>query len=132
MVVKIDLPKSVSLTWGGQFQNFNRAKERLALLVPVSLGFIALMLLVMFRRFRWVLITVLGLPFGVAGGVLALWMRGLPFSIPAGVGFIALSGISVCTGIVLTTNLLTERSSLADGPATTNSASWAECGAAPS
>ena len=108
-VDRLDLPKSVDVAWGGQFQNFNRAKERLALLVPVSLAVIALMLLVMFQRFRWVAITILGLPFGVAGGTLALVLRGLPFSIPAGVGFIALAGISVCTGIVLTTNLLAEK-----------------------
>jgi cobalt-zinc-cadmium resistance protein CzcA len=108
-VAKLDLPKSVDVAWGGQFQNFNRAKERLALLVPVSLCVIALMLLVMFKRFRWVAIIVLGLPFGIAGGTLALVLRGLPFSIPAGVGFIALAGISVCTGIVLTTNLLAQR-----------------------
>ncbi|HEX4339325.1 MAG TPA: CusA/CzcA family heavy metal efflux RND transporter [Polyangiaceae bacterium] len=107
-VAKLELPKSVEVAWGGQFQNFNRAKERLALLVPVSLAVIALMLFMMFQRFRWVAITILGLPFGVAGGTLALALRGLPFSIPAGVGFIALAGISVCTGIVLTTNLLAE------------------------
>jgi len=107
-VAELELPKSVELAWGGQFQNFNRAKERLGLLVPVSLSVIALMLVVMFGKPRWVAITLLGLPFGVAGGTLALVLRGLPFSIPAGVGFIALAGISVSTGIVLTTNLLAE------------------------
>jgi cobalt-zinc-cadmium resistance protein CzcA len=113
-VAKLELPKSVEIAWGGQFQNFNRAKERLALLVPVSLAVIALMLVMMFKKFRWVAITILGLPFGIAGGTLGLVLRGLPFSIPAGVGFIALSGISVCTGIVLTTNLLAQP----PGPAT--------------
>jgi cobalt-zinc-cadmium resistance protein CzcA len=112
-VAKLDIPKSIDVTWGGQFQNFNRAKERLSLLVPVSLAVIALMLFIMFKRFRWVAITVLGLPFGVAGGTLALVLRGLPFSIPAGVGFIALAGISVCTGIVLTTNLLAQPAGMA-------------------
>lgn len=114
-VARLDLPKSIDVAWGGQFQNFNRAKERLGLLVPVSLGVIALMLFIMFKRFRWVAITVLGLPFGIAGGALALVLRGLPFSIPAGVGFIALSGISVCTGIVLTTNLLAQPAGAAEG-----------------
>ncbi|HVW29060.1 MAG TPA: CusA/CzcA family heavy metal efflux RND transporter [Polyangiaceae bacterium] len=107
-VAELDLPKSVELTWGGQFQNYSRAKERLGLLVPVSLGVIALMLVVMFRRPRLVLITLLGLPVAVAGGTVALVLRGLPFSIPAGVGFIALAGISVSTGIVLTTNFLAD------------------------
>lgn len=107
-VAALELPRSVELTWGGQFQNFNRAKERLTLLVPVSLAVIALMLVVMFRRPRLVTITLLGLPFGIAGGTLALVLRGLPFSIPAGVGFIALAGISVSTGIVLTQNFVAD------------------------
>jgi cobalt-zinc-cadmium resistance protein CzcA len=109
-VAALDLPRSVELAWGGQFQNFNRAKERLTMLVPVSLAVIALMLVVMFKRPRLVTITLLGLPFGIAGGTLALVLRGLPFSIPAGVGFIALAGISVSTGIVLTQNFVADRS----------------------
>jgi cobalt-zinc-cadmium resistance protein CzcA len=68
------------------------------------------MLVVMFKRPRLVTITLLGLPFGIAGGTLALVLRGLPFSIPAGVGFIALAGISVSTGIVLTQNFVADPS----------------------
>lgn len=105
-VAKLDIPKSVEVVWGGQFENFNRAKTRLALLVPVSIGVIALMLVFMFRSIRYMLITVLNLPFAVAGGVLALTLRGLPFSIPAGVGFIALCGVAVMTGIVMTQSLI--------------------------
>ncbi|MBX3185771.1 MAG: efflux RND transporter permease subunit [Labilithrix sp.] len=105
-VAKLDLPKSVEIVWGGQFQNFNRAKDRLMLLVPVAIGAIALMLVFMFRSFRYMIITVLNLPFAVAGGVLALTLRGLPFSIPAGVGFIALCGVAVMTGIVMTESLI--------------------------
>ncbi|MBC7052273.1 efflux RND transporter permease subunit, partial [Salmonella enterica subsp. enterica serovar Enteritidis] len=92
-VAQLDLPKSVEVVWGGQFQNFNRAKDRLALLVPVSIAVIGLMLVFMFRSLRYMTITLLNLPFAVAGGVLALVLRGLPFSIPAGVGFIALCGV---------------------------------------
>lgn len=98
--------KSVEVVWGGQFQNFNRAKTRLSLVVPISLAIIALMLVVMFGSARYTAVTVLNLPFAIAGGVFALVIRGLPFSIPAGVGFIALAGVSVMTGIVMTTNLL--------------------------
>jgi cobalt-zinc-cadmium resistance protein CzcA len=115
-VAKLDLPKSVEIVWGGQFQNFNRAKDRLTLLVPVAIGVIALMLVFMFRSFRYMIISVLNLPFAVAGGVLALTLRGLPFSIPAGVGFIALCGVAVMTGIVMTESLInTPRSSDVEG-----------------
>jgi cobalt-zinc-cadmium resistance protein CzcA len=106
VVAKLDIPKTVELQWGGQFQNFTRAKNRLTLLVPVALAVIALMLVVTFRSTKYMIITVLNLPFAMAGGVAALSIRDLPFSIPAGVGFIALCGVSVCTGIVMTNNLL--------------------------
>jgi cobalt-zinc-cadmium resistance protein CzcA len=103
---QVDVPKSMQVVWGGQFENFNRAKARLSVLVPVSIAVIALMLVFMFRSLRYMLITVLNLPFAVAGGVLALVVRGLPFSIPAGVGFIALCGVAVMTGIVMTQSLI--------------------------
>lgn len=105
-VKQLQLPKSMEVVWGGQFENFNRAKDRLAILVPVSIGVIALMLVFMFRSIKYMVITVLNLPFAVAGGVLALAIRGLPFSIPAGVGFIALCGVAVMTGIVMTQALI--------------------------
>lgn len=105
-VAQLDLPKNQQVVWGGQFENFNRAKARLSLLVPVSIGVIALMLVFMFRNLKYMLITLLNLPFAVAGGVLALVLRGLPFSIPAGVGFIALCGVAVMTGIVMTQSLI--------------------------
>ena len=105
-VAKIETPKSMQVVWGGQFENFNRAKARLSLLVPIAMGVIALMLVFMFRSIRYMLITVLNLPFAVAGGVFALILRGLPFSIPAGVGFIALCGVAVMTGIVMTQSLI--------------------------
>ncbi len=99
------LPPGVRVEWGGQFQNFNRAKSRLLALVPVALGVISLMLVMMFKRVSYMLVTVASLPFALGGGVLGLVVRGLPFSIPAGVGFIALAGVSVCTGIVMCGNL---------------------------
>ena len=102
----LGLPKSVEIVWAGQFQNFNRAKTRLAMLVPVSIGVICLMLVFMFRSMKLMIVTVLNLPFAVAGGLVALVVRGLPFSIPAGVGFIALCGVAVMTGIVMTESLL--------------------------
>ncbi|MBS2011754.1 MAG: efflux RND transporter permease subunit [Deltaproteobacteria bacterium] len=114
-VAKLEMPRGVEIQWGGQFQNFNRAKDRLALLAPIALAVIAVMLVVTFRSGKLTLITMLNLPFALAGGIGALALRGLPFSIPAGVGFIALAGVSVCTGIVMTTNFL---SATAEDPAT--------------
>jgi cobalt-zinc-cadmium resistance protein CzcA len=105
-VQAIELPRGVRLEWGGQFQNFIEARNDLAVLVPISLGIIALMLVITFGKIRFAVVTLLNLPFALAGGVAALWLRGLPFSIPAAVGFIALCGVSVMTGIVMTTNLL--------------------------
>jgi heavy metal efflux system protein len=106
-VATLSLPThGIELQWGGQFQNFNRAKNRLALLVPVALAVIALMLVITFKSVRYMGVTLLNLPFAVAGGVVALLARDLPFSIPAGVGFIALCGVSVMNGVVMTTNLL--------------------------
>lgn len=102
----LNIPKSVELVWGGQFQNFNRAKDRLLLLVPVAFLVIALMLVVTYKSARYMICTLLTLPFALAGGLLALVVRGLDFSIPAGVGFIAVSGVSVITGIVMTSNVI--------------------------
>lgn len=105
-VATLNLPKNVEVVWGGQFQNFNRAKARLTMLVPVAIAAIGLMLVFMFRSLRYMAITLLNLPFAIAGGVVALVVRGLPFSIPAGVGFIALCGVAVMTGIVMTESLV--------------------------
>lgn len=113
-VARLSMPRGVEVQWGGQFQNFNRAKDRLALLAPVALCVIGVMLIVSFKSARLTLITMLNLPFAIAGGIGGLALRGLPFSIPAGVGFIALAGVSVCTGIVMTTNFLA--ASPAEGP----------------
>ncbi len=103
---KIPTPTSLVIEWGGQFENFNRAKMRLLILGPLALVVVSIMLVLVFGRIRYTAVTVASLPFAIAGGVAALVLRGLPFSIPAGVGFIALTGISVCTGVVVITAVL--------------------------
>jgi cobalt-zinc-cadmium resistance protein CzcA len=105
-VEQIKLPPGVEVTWGGQFENFRRANQRLMLLVPVALGIISLMLFAAYRSVPLVLVTLAGLPAAAAGGLLSLFIRGLPFSIPAMVGLIALAGVSVMSGVVITTRLL--------------------------
>ncbi len=105
-IAQVKLPPGVELTWGGQFENYTRAKTRLSLLVPVALGIIAVMLYAAYRSISLTCVTLLTLPFALAGGVLALVFRGMPFSIPAMVGFIALAGVSVMGGAVMTARLL--------------------------
>lgn len=111
-VGSLQLAHGIELQWGGQFENFNRAKGRLAFLVPVALGIIALLLVMTFRRVPYMFAAVLNLPFALAGGIVALAARGMPFSIPAAVGFIALCGVSVMNGVVMTSNLLAEDAGL--------------------
>ena len=95
------LPAGSWIAWGGQFENLVAARERLSLVVPVCFLLIFLLLCGMFGSARLALIVFSGVPLGLTGGVLALWLRGLPLSISAGVGFIALSGVAVLNGLVL-------------------------------
>jgi cobalt-zinc-cadmium resistance protein CzcA len=87
--------------WGGQFENFERAKRRLALVVPAAVAIIFGMLLVMFQRWRFAASVFLTVPFALTGGMIGLLARGLTFSLSAAVGFIALGGIAVLNGVVI-------------------------------
>jgi len=97
----IKVPPGYWLTWGGQFEQMISATERLQIVVPISLGLIFILLYTMFGNFRDGLLVFSGVPFALTGGVLALWLRDIPLSISAGVGFIALSGIAVLNGLVM-------------------------------
>ena len=99
----VQLPPGYRLVWGGQFQNFLSARARLLVVVPVALGLIFFMLWMAFRALRPAFLIFFNIPFAAVGGVLALWVRGIPFSISAGVGFIALFGVAVLNGLVLLT-----------------------------
>lgn len=100
---KVQLPPGYFIEWGGTFKNLKSAKERLAILVPLSLIIILAMLYAAFRSFSQVALIFLCAPMALIGGVLSLKILGMPFSISAGVGFIALSGISILNGVVLVT-----------------------------
>jgi cobalt-zinc-cadmium resistance protein CzcA len=100
-LAKHALPDGVHLAWGGQFENFERASARLLLVAPLALVLIFAMLYVMFGSVRYALGVFAGAPFALVGGVLALVLRGLPFSIPAAVGFIAVAGVAVLNGVVM-------------------------------
>ncbi|MEI8257195.1 MAG: CusA/CzcA family heavy metal efflux RND transporter, partial [Deltaproteobacteria bacterium] len=104
----VRLPEGVRIEWGGQFANFERAKNRLGQVVPIALGVIAVMLLILLGNAARAAIVFLNVPLAIAGGAVALAVRGLTFSIPAGVGLIAVSGLAVLSG-VLVVQALAER-----------------------
>jgi cobalt-zinc-cadmium resistance protein CzcA len=98
---QIKLPPGYYVTYGGQFQNLQEAKDRLSIAVPVALGLIFMLLFFTFSSIRQSLLIFSAIPLSAIGGVVALWLRDMPFSISAGVGFIALFGVAVLNGIVL-------------------------------
>jgi cobalt-zinc-cadmium resistance protein CzcA len=91
------------LEWGGLFENYQRAQARLLVVVPVALALIFVLLYLTYGRLGDVLMVFSGVPFASVGGILALWACNMPFSISAGVGFIALSGVSVLNSMLLVT-----------------------------
>jgi len=97
----ISLPPGYTITYGGQFENLQSATARLKIAVPIALVLIFLLLYFAFGTFREALMIFSAIPLAAVGGILLLWIRGMPFSISAGVGFIALFGIAVLNGIVL-------------------------------
>lgn len=97
----IDLPPGYYVTYGGQFENLRSARQRLAVAVPISLVLIFILLHFAFKSVRDALMIYSAIPLAAVGGLLLLWIRDMPFSISAGVGFIALFGIAVLNGIVL-------------------------------
>lgn len=97
----ISLPAGYWLRYGGQFEQFISAKKRLEIVVPIALSLIFILLIATFGSFMDTLIIFTGVPLALTGGVIFLWLRDIPLSISAGVGFIALSGVAVLNGIVL-------------------------------
>jgi len=100
---QVKLPEGYSIEWGGQFENMERANAKLRFVVPMALGLIFILLYFSLKSLRDVFIVATGIPLGAAGGVLALWLRGMPFTVSAAVGFIALSGVAILNGLVLVT-----------------------------
>lgn len=96
-----ELPTGYYITYGGQFEHLQQASRRLMMAVPLSLLLIFILLFFTFGSVRWALLIFTAIPMSTIGGVLALWLRGMPFSISAGIGFIALFGVAVLNGIVL-------------------------------
>lgn len=101
VAAEIKIPDGYAIEFGGQFKNLQEARARLAVVVPVALGLIFVLVFLALGSLRQTLLVYTGIPLAVTGGVFALWLRGLPFSISAGVGFIALSGVAVLNGLML-------------------------------
>lgn len=97
----VQVPSGYWLSWGGQFEQLQSASERLKIVVPVALLMVFVLLFVMFNNVKDGLLVFTGIPFALSGGVVSLWMRGIPLSITAAVGFIALSGVAVLNGLVM-------------------------------
>ncbi len=98
---KITLPAGYWIRWGGQFEHLLSAGKRLWVVVPIALGFILVLLFGAFGSIKNALLVFSGVPLALTGGFLSLWLRGIPLSISAAVGFIALSGVAVLNGIVM-------------------------------
>ena len=98
---EVKLPTGYFVTWGGEFENQQRAMKRLYLVVPLALFLIFLLLFASFGTLRHALLIILNVPFALVGGVAALWLRGLPLSLSAAIGFIALFGVAVLNGVVM-------------------------------
>ena len=98
---KVPLDTGYRISWGGQFENQQRAAARLSVVVPVALGLIFVLLFSTFRSVRQALLILSIIPFALVGGIVALWVTGEYLSVPASVGFIALLGITVLNGVVL-------------------------------
>ena len=98
---KLTLPTGYRISWGGQFENQQRAAARLTVVVPVAVGLVFLLLFSTFRSVRQALLILSIIPFALVGGIVALWVTGEYVSVPASVGFIALLGITVLNGVVL-------------------------------
>ncbi|MBN9377312.1 MAG: cation transporter [Chlamydiales bacterium 38-26] len=98
---EIEIPAGYWIEWGGEFENLLSARERLMVVVPICFFMIFILLYTAFKSVRRALLVFTGVPLALTGGIFALWIRDIPFSISAGVGFIALSGIAVLNSLVL-------------------------------
>ncbi len=102
---KVKLPAGYYLTWGGQFENQQRAMKKLMIIGPVAIGLILLLLYVTFRSISLALLVISNLPFALIGGIVALYISGQYLSVPASVGFIVLFGVAVLNGLVLVSRI---------------------------
>lgn len=101
LAAEVRLPEAYTIEWGGQFENMERANRKLLFVVPLALALIFVLLFFSLKSVSEVFIVASGIPLGLVGGVFALWVRGLPFTVSAAIGFVALSGVAILNGLVL-------------------------------
>ncbi|MCS7265781.1 MAG: CusA/CzcA family heavy metal efflux RND transporter [Armatimonadetes bacterium] len=100
---QIRLPTAYTMTWSGMFEHLESGRKRLMVAVPITFAIVFLLLFMTFGTIRHAAIVFIGIPFAITGGILSLLIRGMPFSMSAGVGFIAVSGVAVLNGLVMVT-----------------------------
>jgi len=103
IAAQVSLPAGSWLEWGGQFENLVAARQRLSLVVPLCFCLIFLLLFSAFNSVKYAVLVFTGVPLALTGGIVSLWLRDMPFSISAAIGFIALSGVAVLNGLGLVT-----------------------------
>src|SRR5579862_3556690 len=101
IATNVKLPVGYRIEWSGEFEWLQQAKERLAIILPITLVLIMILLYTLFNSLRDMFLSLLGLPFAISGGILALYVTGLDFSVSAAIGFISLMGVSVMSGILI-------------------------------
>jgi len=101
LAAQVSLPEGYQVTWGGAFENMERANARLLIVVPITLGLVFFLLFWAFHSLRYATLIMMNLPFALIGGVVSLWLSGQYLSVPASIGFIELFGLAVGNGIVL-------------------------------
>ncbi|HET7152885.1 MAG TPA: CusA/CzcA family heavy metal efflux RND transporter [Candidatus Kapabacteria bacterium] len=101
----IHLPHGYSIEWGGQFENLERARNRLAVVIPITVVIIFVILFLLFKDIKYAAIVLTNVPFALIGGVVALMIRGMNFNVSAGVGFVSLFGVAVMSGVLLVSHI---------------------------
>jgi heavy metal efflux system protein len=103
IATQVTIPKGYTLDWGGQFENLHNARQKLMIIIPLTLLAIFVLVLGYLKNVQQTIIVLLSIPFAVTGGVFSLYLRGLPLTVSAGIGFIALMGIAILNALVLIT-----------------------------
>jgi len=111
---RLRLPPGYRIEWGGQFENFERARQRLVIILPLTLAIISALLFFAFRSLRYALLVLASVPFSLVGGVVALYLRGINLSVSAAVGMVSLFGIAVMSGVLLVESIQQARAERGD------------------
>ena len=109
LTADVPLPPGYRVTWGGQFENFERAQKRLSIIIPLTIGIIFVFLYITFGSALDAMLVLLNVPFSLSGGLVLLYLRGINLSVSAGVGFISLFGVAVMSGLLYVSEINTRR-----------------------